>query len=151
METLDVPSLVATALIVPGSPTSTTTFYVNFSVISARTGGSRWAPDLLAAACSLMLLRLWTDATCRWITDGTFFCQRRRFRIMSPLRTRGRTWIFVDPTEPVVSEEVNAPCIQPWEVRSPEIPSTVRNIWHHATEDSYIDLLLIINPGGLRY
>lgn len=39
--TLDVPSLVATALIVPGSPTSTTTFYVNFSVICARTGGSR--------------------------------------------------------------------------------------------------------------
>ncbi len=42
VETLDVPSVEATALIVAGSSTSTTTFYVNFSVISARTGGSRW-------------------------------------------------------------------------------------------------------------
>lgn len=48
-QTLQVPSLVATALIVPGSPTSTTTFYVNFSVISARTQGAaeRWICRLL--------------------------------------------------------------------------------------------------------
>lgn len=100
--TLEVPSLVAIALIVPGSPTSTTTFHVNFSVISARTGGSRWVLDLLLRVDEA------SDTTCRWNTVGTFFCERRRVRIMSPLRTR--SWMWILWIQLVVREEVNAPC-----------------------------------------
>lgn len=47
---------------------------------------------------------------------------------------RGRAGECEYPWIPsVLREEVNAPCIQPWEVRSPGIPSTVSGIWHHGT------------------
>ena len=136
------------------STSSTATFYENSSGMRARTGGGR---------CPLWM-RLRTVTTCNRGTNtlvhraGTFLssvCLRvcecawaaaSCPSSMSPPRTRGSMWINRGSGR-ILAEEVNAPCVpQPWEVRSPDTPSTVSVcVWDSSGSGSWMESVVLFH------